>query len=256
MRARTEARQRKCSRTGTRRALALALAVLATSGLAAPPRAAAAAAAGDEPPDPGAPFDQPVTPPPDVRLAASRGVWVGVHAGLFAALGRDRVPGGGAAVLGGWGFGNGLVVEGQTAFWFHDRSVGTDGPYDGTLVVPILFGARYRAVSLWRYRPVLYAAAHLGPVIARAQYLGPTATKAGFGLQAAVGVQIPLAARWLIDCSFGYLLDAGGAPAAGTIMERFGTAHALMLTVGAAFHLPQREPNDPLGLRRLGPPAP
>ena len=216
----------------------------------------APAGADAEPPDPGAPFDRPVTPPPDARLAANRGLWLGVHGGFFAALGDGRVPGGGAALAGGWGLGNGLVLEGQTGFWFHTRSVGTDGPYDDTLVVPILVGARYRALSLWRYKPVLYAAAHLGPVITRASYGGPTATKAGFGLQAAVGVQIPLHPQWLVDCSFGYLLDAAGTPAARTTTERFGTGHALLLTVGVAFHLPRREAYDPLGLQRVRPPAP
>lgn len=228
--------------------LLLALTVLV--GLAAAP---VRAAADEEPPDPGKPFDQPVTPPPDVRLGASAGLWLEVHGGLFAALGGGEEPGGGGALAGGWGFGNGLVLEGQTGLWFHRRSVGTDGQSDDTLVVPILVGARYRAVTLWRYKPVLYAAAHLGPVIARASYLGPTATKAGFGLHAAVGVQIPLHRMWLVDCAFGYLLDAAGSPATGTIMERFGTGHALLLTVGIAFHLPRREPYDPLGLRTLTP---
>ena len=232
-------------------ALALAVLVGVVALVLAPP-----ARADEEPPDPGAPFDKPVTPPPDDRLAANGGLWLATHAGLFAALGHGRVPGGGAALTAGWGFGNGLVLEGQTGFWFHTRSVGTDGPYDDTLVVPILVGARYRAVSLWRYKPVLYAAAHLGPVVTQASYLGPTAAKAGFGLQAAVGVQIPIHRMWLIDCAFGYLLDAAGTPAAGTIAERFGTGHALLLTVGVAFHYPKREPYDPLGLRRLGPAPP
>jgi hypothetical protein len=228
----------------------LLLALVTIVGVAAAP---ARAAADEEPPDPGKPFDQPVTPPPDVRLDANAGLWLGAHGGLFAALGKGRDPGGGAALAGGWGFANGLVLEGQTGFWYHQRSVGTDGPYDDTLVVPILVGARYRAVTLWRFKPVLYAAAHLGPVIARASYLGPTATRAGFGLQAAVGVQIPLHRTWLLDCAFGYLLDAAGAPATGTVMERFGTGHALLLTVGIAFHPPKREPYDPLGLRKLAP---
>ncbi len=227
--------------------LLLALAVLV--GLAAAP---AGAVADEEPPDPGKPFDQKVTPPPDPRLAANRGLWLELAGGLFAPLGGGRVPGGGGALSVGWGFGNGLVTEGQFGFWYHTRPIGEDAD-DATHVVPILLGARYRAVTLWRYKPVLYGAAHLGPVITKAFYPDSTATGVGFGLQAVVGVQIPFARQWFVDASFGYLLDAGGTPDAGTIMHRFGTGHALLLMVGITYQQPKADPYDPLGLRKLGP---
>jgi hypothetical protein len=215
------------------------------------------AGADEEPPDPGKPFDQPVTPLPDVRLAQNRGLWLQASGGFFAALGGGRGPRAGGAVAGGWGLGNGLVLEGQVGAWYYTRPISTDDEYAGAVAVPILAGARYRFVTLWRHRPVPYAAAHLGPVVTRAAYPGgASATKGGFGLQAAVGVQIPFHPQWLVDCAFGYLLDAAGAPAAGTVMERFGTGHALFLTVGVAFHPPRREVYDPLGLRQVRPPAP
>jgi hypothetical protein len=240
----------KWSRTGK----VLALAALLGSAVLAIP---APAGADEEPPDPGAPFDRPVAPLPDPRLAANRGVWLGTQFGLFAALGGGRLPGGGDAVSSGWGFGNGLVLEGQVGLWYYRRPVGPDGPDDGALAIPILAGARYRFVTLWRHSPVLYAAAHLGTVITKAWYVGePTATRAGFGLQATVGVQIPLRPPFLVDCSFGYLLDAAGAPVAGTNNQRFGTGHAVILAVGFALHFPKRESYDPLGLQKVRPPAP
>ncbi|MBI5480318.1 MAG: hypothetical protein HY906_15755 [Deltaproteobacteria bacterium] len=238
---------------GRRRGRVLALAVLVgVAALALP----AAAAADEEPPDPGAPFDRPVTPPPDARLAANRGLWLAASFGLFAPLGGGRQPGGGDAVSSGWGLGNGLVLEGQLGTWYYRRPIGTDGPDDGALAIPLLVGARYRFVTLWRHAPVWYAAAHLGPVITKAWYQGPTATRAGFGLQAMVGVQIPLRPPFLVDCSFAYLLDGAGAPAAHTIMEKFGTGHAVILAVGLTLHFPKREPYDPLGLQKVRPPAP
>src|SRR5512137_890194 len=117
----------------------LALAVLVGAALTLP----APAGADEEPPDPGKPFDQPVTPPPDARLAANRGLWLGVHGGLFAALGGGRTPGGGGVLSGGWGLRNGLVLEGQTGAWFYRRPVGTNAD-DDAIAIPILVGARYR----------------------------------------------------------------------------------------------------------------